>query len=318
MFKWLKTLFWLTFSLRPLTLRELCEAVIIRDHEAGISDEVRLLHPKVPLQICSSLISYNTITRRVTLAHSSVLTYLTSQEIRTSDVCGFYLDIPTAINAVCVRCINYLSLPAFTSSGYCHSRAALTQRFKDWPLLSYTTRNLFVHLSNITLVEPLVFVLLNFFATHTQPAGGNFATWVQAWYFETHGITITNTGIATTPLYFAARFGLLPLVKVILSVEGTKNLEVLGGLYDCTPLHVAAWQGKTEIVKLLLEHGANAEESNCEGKPGLLWAVKYGYKEIEQMLREAGANLEVVVASDEDEDEQEYVYEGMDGREEDS
>ena len=299
------TLFWLTFSLRPLTRRELCEAVIIRDHEVEINDDVRLLRPEVLFQICSSLISYNTTTRKVTLAHSSVFAYLTSQGIRTSDVCGFYLDIPNAINAVCIRCINYLSLPTF-GSGYCPSRAALAKRFDDWQLLSYSTSSLFFHLSDITLAEPLTSSLLKLFATHSQPAGGNFGAWVQAWYFEIQGTFVTETGVATTPLYFAARFGLLPLVRVILAVEGTKNLEVPGGLYDCTPLHVAAWQGNTEIVKLLLEHGADAEESNCDGKPGLLWAVKYGYPEIEQMLRKAGANLEGVVDSDEDSDEDDH------------
>ena len=293
------TLFWLTFSLRPLARGELCEAVITGDDEVEISDEQRLLRPDVLFQICSSLISYNTATRRVTLAHSSVFTYLTSQEIRTSDVGGFYLDIPNSINDICIRCINYLSLPAF-GSGYCPSWEALAERFDDWPLLSYSTSSLFFHLSDITLTRPLKSSLLNFFATHSQPAGGNFGAWVQAWYFTTQGIFVTGTGATTTPLYFAARFGLLSLVRVILSVEGTKDLEVPGGLYDCTPLHVATWQGETEIVKLLLEHGADAEERNCGGKPGLLWAVKYGYQEIEQMLRAAGANLEGVVDSDSD------------------
>ena len=69
-------------------------------------------------------------------------------------------------------------------------------------------------------------------------------------------------------------------------------MERRGGVYGSTPLHVAAWLGRTEVVRELLGKGASASEVNDEGKPGLVWAVLYGYKEIERLLRGEGAELE--------------------------
>ena len=56
--------------------------------------------------------------------------------------------------------------------------------------------------------------------------------------------------------------------------------------------HVATWQGRTAVVRDLLKAGANAKEVNQEGVTGLWCAVKFGYEDIEHMLRDAGATFE--------------------------
>ena len=291
------TLFWLCFSLRPMRFSELCEAVIIPEEGVTITEDMRLLRPEALLRICGSLISYDPLTTRVVLAHSSVEQYLTSQTIRTSDVREFYFDEATADNEIAVRCLNYLNNPVF-STGSCTSHKALEQRFKEWPLLPYLADLLFSHLSYITLDDPVKTILLRFFGTHSKPRGGNFGAWVQAF---TPKINKYNEYIETsTPLYYASRFGLLPIVKMILVLEGTKDLEAPGGVYGSTPLHVATWQGRTDVVRELLKAGANAREVNEDGTPGILWAVKYGFVDIERMLREAGA---VFVPREEDSDD---------------
>lgn len=265
---------------------ELCEAVIVPEEGVIITDDMRLLRPEALLRICGSLISYDSVTTRVILAHSSVKQYLTSQTIRTSDVREFYFDEATADNEIAVRCLNYLTNPEF-SSGSCTSHKALKQRFKKWPLLPYIADLLFSHLSYITLDDPVKTILLRFFETHSKPRGGNFGAWVEAF------TPVINEYIETsTPLYYASRFGLLPIVRMILASEGTKDLEAPGGVYGSTPLHVATWLGRTDVVRELLKAGANPREVNDDGIPGLLWAVKYGYVDIERMLREAGAVFE--------------------------
>ena len=301
-------LFWLCFSLRPMRFSELCEAVIIPKDGLEITDEMRLLRPRALLRICGSLISYDPVTTRTVLAHSSVRQYLTSEAISTSDVSEFYFDEAIANTEIAVRCINYLNLPVFRS-GYCSSYHLLMQRFKDWPLLPYLADLLFDHLSYITLEGPIETALLYFFETHSQPRGGNFGAWVQAF---TPGATENIE--TSTPLYYASRFGLLRLVKLILALEGTKNLEAPGGVYGSTPLHVATWQGRTKVVRELLKAGANAREVNQDGKPGLLWAVKYGFVQIERMLRDAGAVFEdgmnlvgLTESSDDDLEEDESI-----------
>lgn len=286
---------------------ELCEAVITTEDGVLITDDMRLLRPEVLLKNCGSLISYDRFTKRVVLAHSSVMQYLTSQAIQLSDVKEFYFNEATADNEIAVRCLNYLNHPDF-SSGYCTSHRALMQRFEDWPLLPYLADLVFNHLKYITLDDRIKILLLRFFETHSQPRGGNFGAWVEAF---TPG---ANDYIETsTPLYYASRFGLLPIVRMILALEGTKNLEAPGGVYGSSPLHVATWLGRTDVVRELLKAGANAREVNQDGTPALLWAVKFKFFEIERMLRDKGArfekgmNLAFLESSDDDSYEDEAV-----------
>ena len=281
-----QTLFWIAFALKPMKLKELAEAILISEHSAVIHKDMRLLQDEILLKSCSSLISYDAKSTCMTLAHSSVFIYLTSSEIKHSDVSSFYLDAPTAYNSITRRCINYMMIPAFRI-GACADWESIQQRFEQWPLLRYVSETLFAHLYYIDLDAEITSLLLCFFATHDQPNGGNFGVWVQACFPNTTG-NIEDSA----PLYYAARYGLLQIVRMILATDGTRSLEKPGGLFRSTPLHVAAWQGRTEVVAELLKAGASAKEINEEGKPGLIWAVLFGYTEIERMLREAGAELD--------------------------
>ena len=270
-----------------MTLQELCEAVIIADGPMVINDDVRLLDPKGTLELCSSLVSYDDSTTRVSLAHSSVLAYLRSQDILNSEVRCFYLSPEAEFQAVPQRCINYLLMPVFRS-GCCSTEAELSQRLESWPLLTYIADTLFDHLEFVDLHDAdFRDLILRFFATHQLPRGGNFGTWVQAF------IPSTTFNIeSSTPLYYAARFGLLRLVRLILQTQGTTDLEKPGGRFSSTPLHVASWAERHEVVKELLDAGANVKETNLNGQNGLYWAVYFGNKGIERMLKDAGATEE--------------------------
>lgn len=272
-----------------MTLRELCEAVIVEENSVVINDDVRLLNPKRTLELCSSLISYDNRSTMVTLAHSSVKDYLSSKEIRDSEVRSFYLDPAAAFQAVSTRCINYLMLPAFRS-GCCQTETKLNRRFDRWPLLTYIAETLFDHLELVDLHDSaFVDLLLRFFATHHLPRGGNFGAWVQAF------IPLTTFNIqSSTPLFYAARFGLVGLVRLIFKTQGKGDLEKPGGPFSSTPLHVASWAQHTEVVKELLEAGADAKEHGFDGSNGLYCAVMSGNKAIEYMLRNAGATLDEV------------------------
>jgi ankyrin repeat protein len=68
----------------------------------------------------------------------------------------------------------------------------------------------------------------------------------------------------------------------------------MGEAYGCTPLMAAAMNGNAEIVRILLEAGAdvNARMRPAGGTPGktaLLFAAQEGHTEIVDVLRKAGA-----------------------------
>jgi ankyrin repeat protein len=55
------------------------------------------------------------------------------------------------------------------------------------------------------------------------------------------------------------------------------------------PLHCACYSGHAEVVKALLEKGADLHTKNNDGYTPLYWACRYGYHDIAAILRGKGA-----------------------------
>ena len=67
------------------------------------------------------------------------------------------------------------------------------------------------------------------------------------------------------------------------------NINAQEKLYGTTALMIASLYGYTEIVKLLLEAGADVNTKNNDGYTALALASKNGYTKIVELLKEAGA-----------------------------
>ena len=127
--------------------------------------------------------------------------------------------------------------------------------------------------------------ILKFSTSSTQPRGGGFGNWVLN-FLPSH---ILYTQRLSTPLFYAARGNYISMVQLLLSAEGSRNLEVGGGKYGSTPLHVASYYGHTQVVKILLDAGANVHEHNDLGERGINWAAQGGFTAIVEMLVAAGS-----------------------------
>ena len=82
--------------------------------------------------------------------------------------------------------------------------------------------------------------------------------------------------------------------KFIEAVTAVKGVDtIIENTVACTMLMLAAWSGRTETVKLLLEHGANIDTQNKFGWTALMWAAGEEKTETVKLLLKHGSNIEV-------------------------
>ena len=129
-----ETLLWLCFSIRPLHLIELAEAVILRDGDTSMEDDARLTDSTILLDICHGLVVRNDFL--ITLAHDSVRSFLTGDLIKGSTAAYFALDADRAHAHIMSRCLLYLRLDVF-AGGPATSPTEYNARHADYPLASY-------------------------------------------------------------------------------------------------------------------------------------------------------------------------------------
>ncbi|XP_071482918.1 ankyrin repeat and KH domain-containing protein mask-like, partial [Diadema antillarum] len=91
-------------------------------------------------------------------------------------------------------------------------------------------------------------------------------------------------------LSLACSGGYFELAHVLLKMNA--NVEDRGSKGDCTPLMEAASAGHVDLVKLLLEYGADTNAQSSAGNTPLMYACNGGHEEIVKLLLDQGANIE--------------------------
>lgn len=319
-----RILVWVSFTMLPLTLREIHEAIAIEVGLDELDEDSRLRSPQDILDLCGSLISLSE-SGHVRLAHLSVREYLLSSSVakhRTLSI--FALNDSKANYELAINCLTYLSFRDLRS-GPCTTAQAYTERTITFPLVGYAALCWAYFVRRTSIDAQLRRLISEFFSPRSRSI---FMSWVQIlnasneaqWDFYPHH---------ATPLYYAASFGLIDTVKDILQdpevdldapgsrFGGTalhaavlrEHIEVMGLLLAAganpnqadwnkvTPLHSAALYGSEQVIRVLLDHGASVEAMDTEGRTPRDWAIDGGKLEAQRLvLRTAEAKLRVVKA----------------------
>ena len=90
----------------------------------------------------------------------------------------------------------------------------------------------------------------------------------------------------------AAKDGDIADVRRLLTQYG-KNIIDRHDSIDACALTWAAFAGHTEIVKLLLENGANVDAPGTYNRPALTWAAERGHGDIVTLLLQHNANTTI-------------------------
>ncbi|XP_038061254.1 ankyrin repeat domain-containing protein 17-like isoform X2 [Patiria miniata] len=91
-------------------------------------------------------------------------------------------------------------------------------------------------------------------------------------------------------LSLACSGGYFELAQVLLKMNA--NVEDRGSKGDCTPLMEAASAGHVDIVKLLIDYGADVNAQSSAGNTPLMYACSGGHEEAVKVLLDHEANIE--------------------------
>jgi len=99
------------------------------------------------------------------------------------------------------------------------------------------------------------------------------------------GVELTNlhSELKCTALHAAADFGKVNIVAEI--IKTGMSLNVKDPRRGHTPLHFAAQSARSEVIELLLEHGADRLLTSSAGLKPLEVADKLGYFDCREMLK---------------------------------
>jgi len=125
----------------------------------------------------------------------------------------------------------------------------------------------------------------------------NILKWTQFYYFEHDegAVYMMEKGMNpntmswhnVTILHDVAQKG--NITKVALLIKYGAEINLVDDEYQSTPLGMAARWGHVEMVKYLLQQGADPNKAGASWATPLAWAKKKGFAEIEEMLIKAGA-----------------------------
>ncbi len=276
-----RALLWLAVAVRPLRLAELNEAVVVEDDDTHIDDDSRFDTPELLIDLANGLLDYDPSSQTVSLGHSSIKTFLTSDWIKSSTASDFALDEETAHAAVMNTCLTYLSFSQFRA-GCLQAHQPLWMYEEEYPLLTYVTQSWPLHIKgpqrdNWTKIQ-------SFLSTRFLPGAGNYGWWIG---IITAGEVHKRIIQGSHPLYYSSSLGYTELADAILRFDKAADLEAPGGRADSTALQVACFRRHLGVAMLLVEAGANpltldgtVFEVGDVGFSSLWWAVENGWTEL--------------------------------------
>ena len=279
-----EAMIWLSFAFRPLKLAELCETLAFNELDTTVDQSDRLLDPHDLLRWCQGLITYHPRRSDIALSHSSVRTYLLSDQIKYGPSSFFSIDETASQRLLLRKCLTYMMFTDF-GKGYCPNFREWKAVSRQWPLVSYASIQWASHAHALDVgLEPHDQDLISkLYSTANQGRGGNFGFWVQCLYPEAEYRIARDT----QPLYYAASFGLRAVVGSLVSANRDMDLDAVGGRNDSTALQVACFRGHYGVVQDLLDAGANPYHRDRYGRSSLFYALCYGDGDIAELLRQS-------------------------------
>jgi ankyrin repeat protein len=286
----LKLLQWLTYSARPLQIRELAKVLAIDVNGSPRFDpERRFADPQDILELCPSLVILKSSkskafddearTKYIALAHSSVKEYLISERIKEGPARSFSIERLSSNRSMAEDCLAYLL--------QFDQEDSLTSGTLDLRLARYAARFWTLHARVAELgTNTAVKLSMELFRT----ADVSFSNWLRL--RDPHKCRFRRVERypkhIASPLYYASRAGLLKSVEVLLRKGADVNEQ--GGEHG-DALSAASYYGHERVVDLLLRSSAHINSRGGVKGNALLAASLNGHEELVRLLIRHGADV---------------------------
>ncbi len=270
-----RVLYWISYSLRPLTLAELQHALAVELGDVDL-DEDGLYETDLIASVCAGLVTVDRESNQIRLVHYTTQSYF--ERIRTK-------LFPEAPSTISKTCLTYLAFRPFAEN-YCLSEEELIARLAEYPFLSYAANYWGDHIRN-GMDDDVHKLALEYLSNNISILSACQAADDEgpSRYLRRHllcGGMMPNI----TRLHMIALFGVTEIAGDLLADSVDVNAKAYWGM---TPLHLAAEVGHVQMVDFLLRAGAEvAPEASNQVTP-LHMAAENGHEAVAQLLIEAGA-----------------------------
>jgi hypothetical protein len=277
---------WLSFATSSLTLLELHDAIAINPELDFLDEESQLSSPQDILDLCSSLTTV-TDSGTIQLAHASVKDYLLSDKIKNSPAAEFAMNPEDSMISIARCCLAYLSFKEF-ETGPAVSYHDFKTRLTRFPLLNHAAVAWPYQILAAGEPPDLKNEIMHFLTTNPN----TFMSWIQVLNALPVGGHDSASAWSSyprlaTPLYYAASFGLCQVVDTL--VKSGADLDAPASRFGGTALHGAVVRHHISTIKLLLDAGADVNKHDYNFVAPLQTAMWHGESEIVSLLVRHGA-----------------------------
>ncbi|KAL8296415.1 hypothetical protein RB597_005816 [Gaeumannomyces tritici] len=270
--------FWVMMARRPLSVRELCAALLVRP-TAGrtwrLAVDQRILGDPTDMihHVCHSLIKARGDEGKLYPIHASVTRHLRNYmntderraELAASYGIGQRLPAEGLAAAVCMRYLSSSFIAELQQEDHktsgCPDREHKELRPQDdrFDFLSYAATQWFHHAQHIGASDQFLLNIASELLDSQYPNMG--IIWRIHWFSDAQGKDPKNCPSAFSGLHIGAYFGLLEIVRCLLKgrVPGPAPLDGWGN----SPLYWAALKIHKPVVELLAEAGFNLVQSSA-------------------------------------------------------
>ena len=131
-------------------------------------------------------------------------------------------------------------------------------------------------------------LLLRFLDTRNNESSGNYGHWLLRILWTRLPPDVVED---SHPLYYAASLGLTSLAKALIKFDPTAvpNINSPGGRRGSYPIHVAAYRGHKEVIRVLVEAGADCMAQDPGLGPGghtnaINWSKTHGWDDLVALI----------------------------------